>query len=115
MGANKKYKNTVFTELFSDAEKLIELYNAISGSSYDADTSIEINTLADILFMDMMNDISFTIGEKTVVLIEHQSTICENLPLRMLMYIARQQERDASRLRAVCPQSPRRSCRRLGA
>ena len=69
MGANKEYKNTVFTELFSDAEKLIELYNAISGSSYGADTSIEINTLADILFMDMMNDISFTIGEKTVILL----------------------------------------------
>jgi len=53
-------KDTVFTRLFSDAETLIELYNALSGGNYSLDTTIEINTLEDVLFMDMMNDISFT-------------------------------------------------------
>ncbi|GHV42815.1 hypothetical protein AGMMS49546_22700 [Spirochaetia bacterium] len=35
-----------------------------------------------------MNDISFVIADKVVVLIEHQSTINKNMPLRLLMYIA---------------------------
>jgi predicted transposase/invertase (TIGR01784 family) len=36
-----------------------------------------------------MNDISFTIDNRLVVLIEHQSTINNNMPLRLLMYVAR--------------------------
>jgi predicted transposase/invertase (TIGR01784 family) len=39
--------------------------------------------------MEQYNDISFTIGNKIVVLIEHQSTINPNMPLRLLLYIAR--------------------------
>ena len=93
MSANREYKNTVFTRLFSDTVALLELYNALSGSSYDADTAIEVNTLEEVLFMDMLNDISFTIDDKVVVLIEHQSSINKNLPLRFLLYIARVYEK----------------------
>jgi len=93
MGANREYKSTVFTKLFSEAGALLELYNALSGANYGADTQIEINTLEDVLFMDMMNDISFTIGDKVVVLIEHQSSVSENLPLRLLLYMARVYEK----------------------
>ena len=57
MNANRKYKSTVFTTLFNDNEKLLELYNALSGGNYGADTKIEINTLEDVLFMEMMNDV----------------------------------------------------------
>ena len=93
MGANREFKNTVFTKLFSEPAALLELYNALSGSSYSTDTAVEINTLEDILFMEMANDISFTIDDKLVILIEHQSTISENLPLRFLLYIARVYEK----------------------
>ena len=58
MGANREFKDSVFTKLFSEASTLIELYNALSGGNYDCDTEIEINTLDEVLFMDMMNDIS---------------------------------------------------------
>ena len=43
--------------------------------------------------MDMVNDISFEIGGKLVILIEHQSTINPNMALRLLMYIARVYEK----------------------
>ncbi|MDR0307166.1 MAG: Rpn family recombination-promoting nuclease/putative transposase [Chitinispirillales bacterium] len=43
--------------------------------------------------MEQINDISFVIDGKIVVLIEHQSTINENMPLRMLLYIARVYEK----------------------
>jgi hypothetical protein len=49
-------------------------------------------TLSDVLYMEQLNDISFVIDGKLVVLIEHQSSINENMPLRMLMYIAREYE-----------------------
>jgi len=53
MGVNREYKDTVFTRLFSNPTALLELYNALSGSNYDSSTIIEINTLDDVLFMDM--------------------------------------------------------------
>jgi hypothetical protein len=38
-------------------------------------------TWEGVLFMNRMNDISFLIAGKLVVLIEHQSTINPNIPL----------------------------------
>ncbi|MDR0306400.1 MAG: Rpn family recombination-promoting nuclease/putative transposase [Chitinispirillales bacterium] len=93
INANRKYKDSVFTKLFGEKDKLIELYNAIFETNYDSDTDIEITTLTNILFMGPINDLSFIIDGKIVVLIEHQSTINENMPLRMLLYIARVYEK----------------------
>lgn len=87
--ANKRHKDSVFTFLFSDKERLISLYNAVSGSNYPNDVELEMNTLEDVLFMDRVNDISFKIDGRYVVLIEHQSTRNKNLPIRCLLYIAR--------------------------
>ena len=91
--ANREYKDSVFTRLFSNTENLIELYNAIEGTNYGEDTEIEINTLEDVLFMDRINDISFTINGKFVILVEHQTTVNQNMPLRFLMYVARLYEK----------------------
>ena len=93
INANREYKDSVFTLLFSEKDKLIELYNAIENTNYGPDTEIEITTLRNALFMEQINDISFVIDGKIVVLIEHQSTINENMPLRMLIYIARVYEK----------------------
>jgi hypothetical protein len=96
MAGNKKYKNSVFVSLFDDKHKLISLYNALTGSNYPPDTEVEMNTLQDILFKDRYNDLSFTIGGKIVVLIEHQSTISDNYCLRLLIYAARVYEKIVS-------------------
>ena len=87
--SNRKYKSSVFTSLFSDKKRLLELYNAIEGTKYKDPNLIDINTLEDAIFMDRINDLSFTIDNKLVVLIEHQSTINDNMPLRFLIYISR--------------------------
>jgi hypothetical protein len=89
MPENRQYKDSVFTLLFSDPDKLRELYNAIEGSSYGKETAISINTLQNVLFMERNNDISFTIDNKLVILLEHQSTVNPNMPLRFLFYISR--------------------------
>jgi hypothetical protein len=93
MSANREHKDSVFTKLFSAPEELIKLYNAVGGGSYGLDAKIEINTLEDVLFNEQLNDISFTIDDKLVVLFEHQSTINANMPLRFLIYIARVYEK----------------------
>jgi len=85
--ANTKYKDSVFTLLFSDPDLLRELYCALNGVSLPLDTPVVINTLKNVFFMNQYNDISFEIGGKLVVLVEHQSTINENMALRFLMYI----------------------------
>ena len=83
----------MFTLLFSDPALLRELYCALEGVSLPPDAPVSINTLEDVLFMDLINDISFEIDGKLVVLIEHQSTINQNMALRLLMYIARVYEK----------------------
>jgi predicted transposase/invertase (TIGR01784 family) len=88
MGANVKYKDSVFSFLFSDPDLLRELYGALEGVSLPADIPVTINTLQDVLFKDRINDISFAIGDKLVILIEHQSTINPNIALRLLFYIS---------------------------
>jgi hypothetical protein len=93
MSANKLYKASVFSLLFGNAETLRELYGAITGEQIPTDVPITINTLEDVLFMERINDLSFSIGDRIVVLIEHQSTINPNMPLRLLMYIVRVYEK----------------------
>ena len=93
METNTKYKSSVFSFLFSDPDTLRELYCALEDVTLPADMAVTINTLDDVLFMDRVNDISFEIGGKLVVLIEHQSTINPNMALRLLLYIGRVYEK----------------------
>jgi hypothetical protein len=93
LSANVKYKDSVFTKLFNNEDRLRELYAALEGIEYDPNIPIVINTLEDVLYMDRINDLSFTVGDKLVFVIEHQSTLNWNMPLRILSYIARVYEK----------------------
>lgn len=86
--ANRKYKDTVFTKLFGEKDKLAELYNAIHETNYTPD-DIVINTLENVIFAGMINDISFTLDGRLIILIEHQSSVNPNMPVRFLLYVAR--------------------------
>jgi predicted transposase/invertase (TIGR01784 family) len=88
VNVNKEHKDSVFTLLFSNPDVLRELYSAIEDVNLPPDISIDINTLSNVLIRTQINDISFVIGDRLVVLIEHQSTINNNMPLRLLMYIS---------------------------
>jgi len=97
--AIRNYKNSVFTSLFSNPDVLRELYSAIKGVDIPPDTPVTINTLTDIIFKKQINDLSFIIDDRLVVLIEHQSTVNENIPLRLLIYIGRVYEKIINRKR----------------
>jgi hypothetical protein len=93
MASNRQYKDSVFSFLFSDPVVLRELYGAIAGIELPPDIPIIINTLEGILYKTLLNDISFEIAKKLVILIEHQSTINPNMAVRLLMYIAKVYEK----------------------
>ena len=84
---NRKYKDSVFRMLFSKKDKLIELYNAIFDTNYTEDDSVDITTIEEVIFKTMKNDISFVMDGKFVLLVEHQSSINNNMCLRDLIYI----------------------------
>jgi len=72
---NTKIKATLFSELFKDPQRLRELYNALANTNYDEKTKVKIVTLKNVLYKGMKTDVSFTIGDRQVILIEHQSTM----------------------------------------
>ena len=84
---NRKYKDRLFRFVFHDKKDLLELYNAINGSDYKDTKELEINTLENVLYLGMKNDLSFLLCS-SINLYEHQSTWNENMPLRGLFYFS---------------------------
>ena len=72
--------------IFSEKDKLIELYNAIFDTDYTEDDSVDITTIEDVIFKTMKNDISFVMDGKFVLLIEHQSSINNNMLMGLSQY-----------------------------
>jgi len=91
--ANRKYKDSVFVDLFSEDEKakenFLSLYNALHGTNLDSSTELKPLKLEQAMYTKLSNDVSCLIDNKIIVLAEHQSTINENMPLRCLQYVAR--------------------------
>jgi len=86
--ANREHKASMFSSLFGNPDVLRELYSAIEGIPIPPDIPVEINTLSNVFYKEKINDLSFLIDNRLVVLIEHQSTINNNIPLRLLIYVA---------------------------
>ena len=85
---NKQYRNSVFCSYFNEPERLLSLCNAVLGTNYTDASELDINTLEGMFFDDQKNDISCTIGEHFLVLIEHQTSVNNNMPFRCLSYVA---------------------------
>lgn len=86
---NRKYKDSVFISYLSEKpERLLSLYKAISNDQDAKVEDIKINSIHSIFTYSTYNDISFVVGNKHIVLVEHQSTINYNMPLRMLNYLS---------------------------
>ena len=91
---NRKYKDSIFTDLFGsdrDGKKnFLNLYNALSGSNYKlGEVSLVRKVIDQSLYKTFNNDVSWEINGKLIVLVEHQSTINNNMPFRCLEYVTR--------------------------
>ena len=89
---NREIKSSVFVDLFADDEKdgennFLALYNAIHGTNLKREEIIlEHKKIPQSIYKPFDNDISMLINGRLIVLIEHQSTPNNNMPLRFLEY-----------------------------
>ena len=91
---NRKYKDSVFTDLFGSdkngKKNFLDLYNALTGTNYKVEeVKLERKIIEQSLYKTFNNDVSWEINGKLIVLVEHQSTVNENMPFRCLEYVTR--------------------------
>ena len=92
---NRNHKDSLFIDLFckdkvEGKENFISLYNALHQSKLDlASTELKEVNIENVLYTVRSNDIAMLVDDRLVVLLEHQSTINENMPLRLLEYVSR--------------------------
>ena len=91
---NRNYKDSVFVDLFAKditaKENFVSLYNALHNTNLDYHkTEVVPVMIEQVLYKSFYNDIAMLIDNKVVILVEHQSSINENMPFRMLEYIIR--------------------------
>ena len=90
---NRRYKDSVFVDLFGEdkdaKENFLSLYNALHGTHLDGSIELTPLRLEHVMYMSFCNDVSCLIDNKIIVLVEHQSTVNANMPVRFLEYSAR--------------------------
>ena len=84
---NRSYKDRLFKIIFEDKKELLSLYNALTGKNYQNPDELEINTIDDVIYMHLKNDMSFILDDWQN-LFEQQSTFNPNQPLRGFFYFA---------------------------
>ena len=87
-----KVYDSLFIAVFGkDSERSkrwrLELYNALNNTNYKDPNALKLNTLENVLFIKMHNDVSFMIDSQ-ITLYEHQRTTNQNMPLRGFFYFA---------------------------
>ena len=91
---NREYKSRLFSFIFGREENkkwTLSLYNAIHGTSYGDLSCITINTIEDVVYMGMKNDLSILASDAislytSMELYEQQSSFNPNIPVRGFMY-----------------------------
>ena len=91
---NRKHKDSLFVDYFSKdrdwKQHFLSLYNALHGTDLQVETTrLERVNLEQVLYMDYYNDIAVMVNDQFIMMIEHQTTINPNMPLRLLEYVSR--------------------------
>ena len=94
---NREHKSSVFADLFimMNLRKKICWHYIMHCTEPGILIRRWWNTigLEDVLFRDFKNDVAFSVAGQSIVLSEHQSTVNSNMPIRDLLYIAREYEK----------------------
>ena len=91
--ANREYKDRLFHFIFSEEsykDWALSLYNAVNHTHYTDTDLLTFNTIREVMYFGMHNDVSFLIDTADLYtemnLYEEQSSFCPNMPLRKLQY-----------------------------
>ena len=82
---NREYKSSLFVDLFSKEETGLSIYNALLNTNFSNPKELKIVTLKDAIFMQKKDDVALLI-RMNLLMLEHQSTLNPNMPLRGLQY-----------------------------
>ena len=87
-----EHKDRLFKYIFGkDSKKSkkwrLQLYNALNGTNYKDPDALELNTIENVIYITMHNDISFLVDSQ-MTLYEQQSFWNPNMPLRGLFYFS---------------------------
>ena len=85
---NPRVRDTLFCKYAGTASNLLAISNAIRGTNHTDASRIQINTLQGSFYSKLKNDISFILDTLIMMLIEHQTTLNPNMPVRLLNYVA---------------------------
>ncbi len=86
---NREIKSDVFTDLFSFPKNMFLLYQAFHPEDRTAtDENVKLVTLTNVLVDNVYNDLGFRVGDRLIILVEHQSTWTENIVVRIFLYVA---------------------------
>ena len=85
---NPLVRDTLFCKYAGTASNLLAISNAIRGTNHTDASRIQINTLQGSFYSNLKNDISFILDTLIMMLIEHQTTLNPNMPVRLLNYVA---------------------------
>ena len=85
---NPRVRDTLFCKYAGTASNLLAISNAIRGTNHTDASRIQINTLQGSFYSNLKNDISFILDTLIMMLIEHQTTLNPNMPVRLLNYVA---------------------------
>ena len=88
----RKFKDRLFVFIFgrndTDSKRWrLELYNALNETNYKDPDALKLNTIENVIYISMHNDVSFIIDNE-INLFEQQSTFNPNMPLRGLLYFS---------------------------
>ncbi len=87
--AKRNIKNSVFTDLFSFPRYQMEAYRTLHPEDTEArPEDIRVVTLKSVMTNHLYNDLGFTLGNRTVFLIEAQSSWSSNIAFRQMMYLS---------------------------
>ena len=83
----RTYKDSLFRDIFNNVQRLPQVYESLEGETVEAN-DIKLTTIDEVFFDSEKNDVSFIVKNHHIILLEHQSTVNANMPLRILWYIA---------------------------
>ncbi len=92
-----KYRDRLFIAIFGkETERSkrwrLDLYNVLNGTNYTDPNVLKLNTIENVIFVTMYNDVSFLVDSQ-MTLYEQQSRPNANMPLRGLFYFSQLYQR----------------------
>ena len=85
-----KFRDRLFIAIFGkDTERSkrwrLDLYNVLNDTAYTNPNALELNTIENVIYIKMYNDVSFLVDSQ-MTLYEQQSETNANMPLRGFFY-----------------------------